>query len=191
MPFRRDVAACASAERRKLLGVSSARMIESVLLSAILTTMPMIATVAAQAIAPATASERAPSDAAVHFAAGFSDEHLAGLLGNIGGRSELMAALFERHGEPVAVAFNAEIGEAVIKYRAAWKHNLALAWTPLLTDEELLSLSFTGAASPHLDKYLSLRTAAGETMQRLSSALLDEILAEVIQQTAAKFTGSE
>ena len=58
---------------------------------------------------PATAAEQTPSDAAMRFVIGVSDDHLAGLLGNVGGRSEIMAALGERHGDPVTDAFNTAI----------------------------------------------------------------------------------
>jgi hypothetical protein len=165
--------------------------VKSTLLSVFLTVMPLAVLVATQITAPATAAEQTPSDAAVRFVIGFSDDHFAGLLGNVGGRSEIMAALFERHGEPVTDAFNAAIGKAVTKHRAAWQHNLALVWTPLLTEDELVSLTLTGADSPHLEKYLSLRAIAGEDMRQLSAALFDEALAEVIEQTVANFAGTE
>ena len=165
--------------------------IRSALLSVFLTVVPVAALVATQIAMPATAAEQTPSDAAMRFVIGFSDDHLAGLLGNVGGRSEIMAALFERHGDPVTDAFIAAIGKAVTKHRAAWQHNLALAWTLLLTEDELVSLTLTGADSPHLEKYLSLRTTAGEAMQLLSAALFDEALSEVIEQTVAKFANTE
>jgi hypothetical protein len=164
-------------------------MIKPALMSAMLMAMPFSMLIATQNAA--SAAEQAPSAAAIRFVVGFSDEHLADLLVNVAGRSEIVAALYQRHGEAVADAFNTAVGSAVLKHRAAWQHNLSLAWTPLLTDDELNSLTLTGAESPHLDKYLSLRTTAGETMQRLSGALLDEAVAEVVQQVVAEFPASE
>ena len=166
-------------------------MVKRALLTAILMTAPISVLVATQVAAPATAAEQEPSAAAIRFVVGFSDEHLADLLGNVAGRSEIVAELYQRHGDAVADAFNTAIGSAVLKHRAAWQHNLSLAWTPLLTDDELNSLTLSGENSPHLDKYLSLRTTAGETMQQLSSALLDQALAEVIQQIVAEFPTTE
>lgn len=173
------------------VGSGAGNVIKPALLSAILMAAPFAVLVATQVAAPATAAEQEPSAAAIRFVVGFSDEHLADLLGNIVGRSDTMAALYQRHGDAVTDAFNTAIGSAVLKHRAAWQHNLGLAWTPLLTDDELNSLTLTGAESPHLDKYLSLRTTAGETMQQLSSALLDQALAEVIQQIVAEFPTTE
>jgi hypothetical protein len=80
------------------------------------------------------------------------------------------------------------IDRAVVKYGPAWQRNLALAWTPLLTREELSSLTTAGAHSPHTEKYLSLRGSAGQTMQQLSQDLFHEALTEVVTNTVAELT---
>jgi hypothetical protein len=133
--------------------------------------------------APVLAQTTEPSEAAMTFVAGFSDDHLSGMLSRIGGRSEPMMALSQLGSEVVAVVFDAEIDNAVRKYSADWQRNLALSWTPLMTDEELGSLSTAGAQSPYTDKYLELRTQAGATMQSLSQDLFQKILGEVISNT--------
>jgi hypothetical protein len=138
--------------------------------------------------APVAADESDPSEAAMIFVAGFSDDHLSGMLSRIGGRSSTMAALSQLDGALVAAIFDAEIDAAVVKYGSAWHRNLALAWTPLLTPEELTSLTIAGAQSPHTDKYLSLRAAAGQTMQQLSQELFHEVLSEVIANTVGELT---
>ena len=86
----------------------------------------------------------------------------------------------------LAAVFDAEIDKAVVKYGPEWQRNMARAWTPLMTDDELLSLATAGAQSPHTDKYLGLRTQAGQSMQVLSEDLFREILEEVIRNTLAE-----
>lgn len=118
------------------------------------------------------------------FVAGFSDNHLSGMLSRIGGRSEAMLALSQLGSDIVAAVFDSEIDKAVQKYGADWQRNLALSWTPLMTEEELSSLSVAGAQSPFTDKYLELRGEAGKTMQSLSQPLFEQILSEVVAKTA-------
>lgn len=137
---------------------------------------------------PVAADETDPSMEAMTFVAGFSDDHLSGMLSRIGGRTSVMIALSQLDGGIVAAVFDAEIDRAVVKYGPAWQRNLALAWTPLLTPKELTSLTIAGAQSPHTEKYLSLRGAAGQTMQQLSQELFHEALTEVVKNTATELT---
>jgi hypothetical protein len=138
--------------------------------------------------APVATGEADPSPEAMTFVAGFSDDHLSGMLSRIGGRSSTMVALSQVDGALAAAVFDVEIDRAVVKYGPAWQRNLALSWTPLLTSGELSSLTIAGAQSPHTEKYLSLRGAAGQTMQQLSQDLFHEVLTEVVRNTVAELT---
>jgi len=142
--------------------------------------------VAGPVAAPVAAGEADPSPEAMTFVAGFSDDHLSGMLSRIGGRSSTMVALSQVDGALAAAVFDAQIDRAVVKYGPAWQRNLALSWTPLLTPGELSSLTIAGAQSPHTEKYLSLRGSAGQTMQRLSQDLFHEVLTEVVRNTVAE-----
>lgn len=125
-----------------------------------------------------------PSAAAVTFVSGFSDDHLSGMLSRIGARQPTLMAIGQLNGGLLASVFDAEIDKAVLVYGDAWRDNMARAWTPLLTDAELTSLTTAGAQSPFTDKYLALRGEAGQTMQVLSSDLFRQILSEVVANTA-------
>ena len=124
-----------------------------------------------------------PSEAAMTFAAGFAQDQLSGMLSRIGARQPQMMALGQMDGSTLAAVFDAEIARAVEKHGAAWQRNMAIAWTPLMTEDELNSLTAEGADSPHVDKYLGLRDQAGQNMQTLSGDLFREILEEVMQNT--------
>jgi hypothetical protein len=139
------------------------------------------------AITPASAGEANPAPEAIGFVSGFSDDHLAGLLERIAGSNPEIAALAQEHGEVLVEAFYANIADAVLKHGPAWRHNMALAWTPLLSAEELSSLALGGAQSPYTEKYLALRGAAGKTMQELSQDLFQTALDEVVKNTTDLF----
>lgn len=132
-----------------------------------------------------------PSEAAMTFAAGFSHDHLSGMLSRIGARQPPLVALSQLDGELLAAVFDAQIDQAVIKYGDEWQRNMALAWTPLLTDEELTSLTNSGAQSPYTGKYLDLRDEAGQSMQALSGPLFRTALEEVIRNTLKELSPDE
>lgn len=140
---------------------------------------------------PAWAAEEEPSPAALSFATGFADDHLAGMLSRIGSRSPILASFAQIDSRVTAQAFDANIAKAVQAHGKQWRHNMALAWTPLLSEEELTSLNNAGAQSPYADKYLELRDDAGVTMQGLSNELFQQILREVIDNTVADLTPDE
>lgn len=131
--------------------------------------------------APATE----PSAAAVTFVAAFSDDHLSGMLSRFGGRDPRLAAFAQIDGRVVAGTLDAAIAKAVRTNSAAWQRNMALSWIPLMSDEELTSLTNAGAQSPHVDKYLELRGEAGQSMQVLSEDLFRDILSGVLETTIA------
>lgn len=136
---------------------------------------------------PAQAAQADPAPEAVAFVAGFADEIFAGMLVQFGMQAPELAEKAEIHGdEAVAKVFQAEITQAVGKYGAEWRRNLALAWTPLMTGEELESLATLGSQSPYLDKYMGLRGTAGGAMQELSAELLQTALEEVVRNTARR-----
>ena len=145
--------------------------------------------VAALATAPVQAADTAPpSEAALAFVGAFSDDHLSGMLSRVGGRQPQMVALSQLNGTIVAATFDAEIDKAVTKYGPQWRHNMALAWMPLLSTEEFESLTANAAGSPYGEKYLSLRGDAGKTMGALSQELFAKIVDEVIQNTVKSLT---
>lgn len=129
-----------------------------------------------------------PTPAAMNFAAGFAADHLSGMLSRIGARQPAMIALGQANGAALEAIFNLKIDAAVAKYSDQWQRNMALAWTPLMTEEELTSLTTAGAQSPHTDKYLSLRGQAGQTMGALSQDLFRQILTEVLSETIQAVT---
>ena len=124
-----------------------------------------------------------PSEAAMNFVLGFSDTHLTGMLQRIGAQQPVLVAASQINAELLVAVFEAEIAQAVKVYGPEWQRNLALSWTPLMTDDELESLTSTGASSPHTEKYLELRGEAGKTMQSLSQDLFKQILSEVVDKT--------
>ena len=129
--------------------------------------------------APATE----PSEQALAFVGQFSDNHLSGMLSAVGARQPTMVAASQLNGQLVAVVFDTEIDKAVAARGPEWQRNMAVAWTGLMTDEELASLMADGADSPHAEKYAGLRNTAGQQMQALSADLFREILGEVIANT--------
>ncbi|MEM6904374.1 MAG: hypothetical protein AAF568_00630 [Pseudomonadota bacterium] len=155
---------------------------------AILAPILVLAALALPAWAETAPGPTEPSPAAMSFVAGFSDDHLSGMLSRIGGRSEALSVLAQVHGRLTGQVFDQEIDRAVAARGPEWQRNLALAWTPLMSEAELTSLTNAGAQSPHVEKYLDLRGAAGERMQELSGDLFGEILEDVVRATYARLT---
>ena len=151
----------------------------------------VVATLAATlTFMPARASDTtAPSDSAMTFVGQFSDDHLSGMLSRLGGRSKVFIGLAQAHGEIVGRVLDLAVEDAVRKYGPQWQQNMAQAWMPLLTDEEFDSLRNAGAQSPHTEKYLELRTTAGQSMQASSQELFQTIMAEVMEQTRTALKG--
>ncbi|MEL6478137.1 MAG: hypothetical protein AAFR17_12495 [Pseudomonadota bacterium] len=139
---------------------------------------------------PASADQApaAPSQAALTFVAGFSDAHLANMLSRFGQRSPVLASFAQVDAQLTANTLDAAIGEAVAQHGPVWQRNLASAWMPLLSEEELVSLTNSGAQSPHIDKYLDLRNEAGVAMQASSQELFAEILRNVIDRSVASLS---
>ena len=134
----------------------------------------------------APAGEGAPAPEALAFVAGFSDQHLAEMLASGAGNSPQIASLAASDYDSVAQALDAEIGLAIARYGPGWQHNMALAWTPLMTGDEFTSLALAGAQSPHVEKYLSLRSSAGQSMQALSQQLYETALQDVVTGTLGR-----
>ena len=138
------------------------------------------------AVSPVHASETdTPSEAAMTFVGQFSDNHLSGMLSRLGGRSKVFIGLVQAHGQIVDRVLELAVADAVRAYGAEWQTNMAAAWDPLLSEEELTSLTTAGAQSPHTDKYLELRGQAGEAMQTSSQDLFEKIMAEVMGDVQA------
>lgn len=117
------------------------------------------------------------------FVLGFSDTHLTGMLQRIGSQQPVLVAASQVNSQLLVAVFESEIAQALKVYGPEWQRNLALSWTPLLTEDELHSLATQGAGSPYTDKYLELRSEAGKTMQSLSQDLFKQILSEVVDKT--------
>lgn len=130
-----------------------------------------------------SAEDTLPSQAALAFAGQFSDDQLSGMLSRIGGQSPAMVELSKLGGEFVAQIFDLQIDAAVSKYGDQWKRNMAAAWEPLLTADEMASILAEGAASEYSAKYTGLRSEAGRAMQGSSQELFTTILSEVIGET--------
>lgn len=124
-----------------------------------------------------------PSNAAMAFAGQFSKDQLSGMLSRIGARTETMMMLGQLNGRLTEQVFNAEIDAAVARHGNAWQRNMARAWMPLLSEDEMLSLVTDAQASPYADKYTGLRNDAGRNMQELSKDLFKQILQEVVSNT--------
>ncbi len=165
------------------------------LVAGLLAVAPAAAQTAEQAAAPtegqAAPQTGEPGPAALAFVEQFSDDHLSGMLSRIGAHNEAMRALAEFDSKAVAIAFDAEIDEAVRQYGDQWARNMALAWEPLLTDAEMASLVELGADSPYADKYVASRDAAAASMAELSRDLFREILQQVLTGTVAVLSPDE
>ncbi len=129
------------------------------------------------------AGQPEPSDAAMAFVDEFADDHLSGMLSRIGGQSEALRTLSQIDARLLAAAFDAEIDAAVERHGDAWARNLAMAWSPFLTDAQMASLAEEGAASPYADSYVENRGAAAARMAELSQDLFERILQEVVAAT--------
>ncbi|MEL7153925.1 MAG: hypothetical protein AAFN51_09095 [Pseudomonadota bacterium] len=121
-----------------------------------------------------------PSEAAMTFVGQFSDDHLSGMLSRRGGQSTIFIGLVQAHGQIVDRVLELAISDAVRKYGPEWQANMAAAWDPLMTEAELESLTLAGAQSPYTDKYLELRSTAGQSMQASSQDLFKQIMVEVL-----------
>lgn len=145
----------------------------------------IVGMLAALLAAPVQAGEieADPSPAAMEFVGQFSDDHLSGMLSRIGARTETMMMLGQVNGGLAEEVFNTEIDAAVERHGDEWQRNMALSWMPLMTDEELASLTAEGADSPYADEYVAKRADAGQNMQTRSRELFEEILGEVVANT--------
>jgi len=148
-----------------------------------ITSLAMCAALLLPAAPKASEQPGEPSQAAMDFVLGFSDTHLTGMLQRIGAQQPVLVAASQVNAELLVAVFEAEIAQALKVYGPQWQRNLAIAWTPLLTDDELHSLASQGASSPHTEKYLELRGEAGKTMQSLSQDLFKQVLSEVVDKT--------
>lgn len=148
-----------------------------------ITAIAMCAALLAPLSPRASEEPNEPSQAAMDFVLGFSDIHLTGMLQRIGSQQPVLVAASQVNSELLVAVFEAEIAQALKVYGPQWQRNLALSWTPLMTDDELHSLASQGEASPHTEKYLELRGEAGKTMQSLSQDLFKQILSEVVDKT--------
>jgi hypothetical protein len=74
----------------------------------------------------------------------------------------------------------AEIAVVAPKHQEQWNKNLAQAWQPLMTPEEIDSIITQKQQSPYASKFMSLQDKAGTTMKANSEPWLKTVLAEVL-----------
>ena len=132
-----------------------------------------------------------PSAAALAFAEELAGPHLSGMLARIAAGTQVMRALGELDGPAVATVLTAQIDAAVRRHRDDWARELAVAWSPLLSDAEMRSLAAEGQDSPHADSYSANRDAAAARMAELSQGLFQSILGEVVARTVRQLAPDE
>lgn len=80
----------------------------------------------------------------------------------------------------------AEIAVVVPKYQQQWDMNLAAAWAPLMTSDELRSMAQLKQSSPYAQKFGRLQNEAGASMRLASEPLLAKVLGEIMNGVFAK-----
>lgn len=73
-----------------------------------------------------------------------------------------------------------ELEKAAPKYQGQWDQNLASAYAPLFTAEELQSIAEKQRQSPHIKKFMAKQNEVGTAMQSKSTELLKQYVTEAI-----------
>jgi hypothetical protein len=73
-----------------------------------------------------------------------------------------------------------ELGKAAPKYQGQWDRNLASAYAPLFSAEELQSIAEKQRQSPYINKFMSKQNEVGTAMQAKSTELLKSYLTEAM-----------
>ena len=79
-----------------------------------------------------------------------------------------------------------EIERLAPKYQKAWDKNLTTAYADVFSAEELTSVARDGRSSKYFEKFSSLQGKVGEKMQFMSTPILSEFVAEVLNNVFAK-----
>lgn len=73
-----------------------------------------------------------------------------------------------------------ELDKAAPKYQGQWDKNLASAYAPLFSAEELQSIAEKQRQSPHITKFMAKQNEVGAVMQSKSTELLKEYITDVL-----------
>jgi hypothetical protein len=73
-----------------------------------------------------------------------------------------------------------ELDKAKPKYQDQWNRNLASAYAPLFSTEELQSITQNQRQSPYSKKFLSMQNEVGAAMQTKSKGLLVDYVTEAV-----------
>jgi hypothetical protein len=74
------------------------------------------------------------------------------------------------------------------KYQEQWDINMAKAWAPHLTDEEMVSIKLEKQKSPYARKFMAQQDKVGPVIQSLSKDLLISTTSEIIANSFRKST---
>lgn len=87
-----------------------------------------------------------------------------------------------------------ELRPVIAKYQPQWDKNLAAAWNPLLSQEEMNSLLELKRQSPYASKYQAAGAQAGKVMMFSSEDLLKGALGEAMisawNKVSAEYSGN-
>lgn len=72
------------------------------------------------------------------------------------------------------------------KYQEQWDKNMAKAWAPYLSDEEMISIKLEKQKSPYATKFMAQQDKVGPVMQSLSKDLLTSTTSEIITSSFKK-----
>ncbi len=73
-----------------------------------------------------------------------------------------------------------ELDKTAPKYQSQWDKNLASAYAPLFSAEELQSIAEKQRQSPHINKFMSKQKEVGAAMQAKSTELLKSYVTEAM-----------
>ena len=73
-----------------------------------------------------------------------------------------------------------ELEKAAPKYQSQWDKNLASAYAPLFSAEELQSIAEKQRQSPYINKFMAKQNEVGAAMQSKSTELLKNYVAEAM-----------
>jgi hypothetical protein len=73
-----------------------------------------------------------------------------------------------------------ELERAAPKYQGQWDKNLASAYAPLFSAEDLQSIAEKQRQSPHINKFMAKQNEVGAAMQSKSTELLKGYVAEAM-----------
>ena len=85
----------------------------------------------------------------------------------------------------------AELATSVPKYQEQWDRNLARAWAPLMSRDEIESIASQRQQSPFSAKFMSLQNQAGASMKIKSEPVLTAVMTEALTRVFDKTVASK